>query len=662
VPNARPPAPPRTPFPRRHSPHSLAVGCAGGICLWAVKFASLPLALPPSLHAVATAGTRHRAHTQAEDDPSALARGGSAAGGATAPAVTGAHLARFLPHALGCPASSISWSPFGGQLASASRGSAALCVWDTATGEYDKLWFRSGGGCAGVSWAPGAGGYVCAVGVAGPVRIWETASWRWETLRFERARAYASALWSGDGTTLLLLPARGGAVHYLLLRHSPPVLKHIDGGVHLLPFSSDSEAGAAAGGRGGGGGGFVFQRQGGGQPQAALQQGPQPALLVRLKGEGLAGGHAGGHADGGHADGSRSRVDLALAALVRALQSADSGAAAGCVSVQPLHETPSRFFAVLRFVDRRSRARAAALLSAMDGRAAALFGLGAGDGASEDEEGRRIAGWETVAATVEVHLRCAVWDASTECLAVSSQEVSRALVLPVLGLPVLRLPVSCLCLRSLRSACSLRIDGQTLASTLCDRSTLLGGRRGTIPYHTKKFACVPQAHADTGSQTRRRMCADHHPPISPLPFPRPLAHKQELTTEPDAGSTSGGASASSASRDSGGDAAAAAGHAVPLTIRGRRSVHVFQTRLQPVGLLAPLTLPSALPESLRQLYRLMPQADAPRAPAISERRLPRKRLPAACSPSSLAGAATDCARELWRYAALRGERARARKP
>mmetsp|Transcript_29914 Transcript_29914/g.69901 ORF Transcript_29914/g.69901 Transcript_29914/m.69901 type:complete len:472 (-) Transcript_29914:62-1477(-) len=316
-------------------PTSLAVGCAGGVCLWVLFYSS-------------------------EE-----ADGGSkeADGGSMGPwVVMRAHLVRFLAHTAGAPVSAISWSPYGGQLASVSRQHPAVSVWDAPSGECEKLWFRSGGGCASVSWAPGAGAYLCAVGVDGPVRVWEAMSWKWETLHYAsfKADAFASAAWSADGSALLLLPAQGAYIRYVLLRNNPPTIAAIDGGSHTLPLHEGDAS--------------------------------SPAFLIR-PGDEVA----------------RSLLEdgwpVAAAALERALAMGVPGTSFtfknGLLSVEQLPGHPSGFVGVLRFADERTRTRAAAELAG-----------------SEGENGA----WVLVEGTSDCHMRHAVWDGRAERLAICVQE------------------------------------------------------------------------------------------------------------------------------------------------------------------------------------------------------------------------------------------------
>lgn len=382
---------------------SLAVGCAGGVCLWGLSFSE------------------------------EAAAGGS--GGARL-AVTGAYLVRVLAHPPGAPVSSLSWCPFGGQLASASREHAAILVWESSSGHHEQLWFKSGGGCAAVSWAPAAGAYVCALGVDGPVRVWESMSWRWETLRLgsgahaaalghahgalpsllsgafapkpvgaasrtaagrgaAASPAFSAAVWSADGGALLLLPRHGPLLRYVVLRQSPPLIQPIDGGAHMLPVGPL---------------GYAVHHD------SALGEPPheRPALTLRPVGERARAAAAQGW------EVARAQIDELLRA------SAGLGAAP---EVEHLPGSPSGCVAVVRFRDVRAREHFAALVGGGGGWGGG-GGVGGSGGTAEAQASGRGGGmegapaeWECVRCTSVSHVRHAVWDGAAERMAVCTQEV-----------------------------------------------------------------------------------------------------------------------------------------------------------------------------------------------------------------------------------------------
>jgi len=193
-----------------HSASALAVGCAGGVCIWRLAY------------------------------------------GRPTGELTGAHLLRRIDFP---PVHSVAWHPLGDWLAAASAEHAAvrLCEpWcrseaaerDAAAGAFglhghaamagspvdgvgatNLLWMRSGGGGVSLVLPSTCGTLLFAAGTGGPLRVWETRGWHWQTWR-RFAAPCTAATWGGpppldsDAPRLLLFAAGGQPLlHALRFTH-----------------------------------------------------------------------------------------------------------------------------------------------------------------------------------------------------------------------------------------------------------------------------------------------------------------------------------------------------------------------------------------------------------------------------------------------------------
>ena len=75
-----------------------------------------------------------------------------------------------------CLVTSISWSPHGDFLVSASPVDANLIVWDLVLGVSTRIALATGGGLVGVAWSPD-GLRVLAASTSSVFRVWETQAW-----------------------------------------------------------------------------------------------------------------------------------------------------------------------------------------------------------------------------------------------------------------------------------------------------------------------------------------------------------------------------------------------------------------------------------------------------------------------------------------------------
>lgn len=194
-----------------HSASVLAVGCAGGVCVWRLAY------------------------------------------GRTTGELTGAHLIHRVDFP---PVRSLAWHPLGDWLAAASAEHAAvrLCepwcrseVAEQHTGGWlgshghravnasadhspaaaSLLWMRGGGGGIGLVAASTCGTLLLGAGTANVLRVWETRGWSWQTWRRFDAPCRA-ATWGGPA------PLDGDAPRLLLFALGDQPLMHALRFTHLL--------------------------------------------------------------------------------------------------------------------------------------------------------------------------------------------------------------------------------------------------------------------------------------------------------------------------------------------------------------------------------------------------------------------------------------------
>ncbi|MEE6518043.1 hypothetical protein FKM82_028729 [Ascaphus truei] len=121
--------------------------------------------------------------------------------------------AQILSHPGHSPVTSVSWSPRGGAMLSASPVDTTMLVWDVPTESCVPLQRVGGGGVTFLSWSPD-GSKVLATTPSAVFRVWETQMWtceRWPTLQ---GRCQAGC-WSPDGSRLLF-SVKGESVIYSL--------------------------------------------------------------------------------------------------------------------------------------------------------------------------------------------------------------------------------------------------------------------------------------------------------------------------------------------------------------------------------------------------------------------------------------------------------------
>ena len=146
-----------------HARSLLAVGCAGGVCLWQLQLASSAAAFRKRLVRVVA-------------------------------------LPQAAPAA--APSCALAWHPAGHWLAAGGGGARAVVVADGAGERRDELWMAGGplgggGGGVGVVSLSRDGALLLAAGAAGGVRVWDTRDWRWESWPSLGAPCVAAA-WAGS--------------------------------------------------------------------------------------------------------------------------------------------------------------------------------------------------------------------------------------------------------------------------------------------------------------------------------------------------------------------------------------------------------------------------------------------------------------------------------
>jgi len=202
---------------------SLAVGCAGGVCLWKLE---------PSRDPGGVAGVRG-------------AEGGGTQGGQTADAawMTFRHKAGFAR------VTDIAWSACGRHLAAGYASSDRAIVWDAVSGQGRVLdsflplaWLgASAGGVRFVRWAPA--GNMVAVGLSNArlLCLYETLSWTWHAHRTEGT--LHDATFSPNGRYLLGAAntrSSGSVWCYPLQARAPAT--HVSRGYKVQLWKTASEA------------------------------------------------------------------------------------------------------------------------------------------------------------------------------------------------------------------------------------------------------------------------------------------------------------------------------------------------------------------------------------------------------------------------------------
>ena len=99
-----------------------------------------------------------------------------------------------------CAVVSLSWSPHGDLLVSASPVDAHLVVWDVMLGVATRIPMATGGGLGAVTWSPD-GRRVLAASTSSVFRVWESQSWTCDKWTNSSSRCKAS-LTIGEGPCL----------------------------------------------------------------------------------------------------------------------------------------------------------------------------------------------------------------------------------------------------------------------------------------------------------------------------------------------------------------------------------------------------------------------------------------------------------------------------
>ncbi|XP_017322854.1 aladin isoform X2 [Ictalurus punctatus] len=121
--------------------------------------------------------------------------------------------AQVLSHPGHSPVTSISWSPSGSLLVSASPVDTAMMVWNVAAEICVPLQRVGGGGVTNLSWSPD-GSRLLAATPSALFRVWETKMWTCERWPCLKGRCQ-SGCWSPDGSRLLFC-VQGETVIYAL--------------------------------------------------------------------------------------------------------------------------------------------------------------------------------------------------------------------------------------------------------------------------------------------------------------------------------------------------------------------------------------------------------------------------------------------------------------
>ncbi|KAI4300945.1 hypothetical protein L6164_034270 [Bauhinia variegata] len=179
----------------------LSVGCKGGICLWAASY--------PGNAASVRSGVASFLGT--------LSRG------------SGIRyiLVDFLRSINNEHISTLTWSPDGRYLASASYESSSFTIWDVAQGVGTPI-RRGLGGISMLKWSP-TGDYFFAAKFDGTFYLWETNTWTSE--QWSSTSGFVKgATWDPDGGMILLAFSDSSTLGSVHFASKPPSLD-----AHLLP-------------------------------------------------------------------------------------------------------------------------------------------------------------------------------------------------------------------------------------------------------------------------------------------------------------------------------------------------------------------------------------------------------------------------------------------
>lgn len=186
---------------RPNAGSSLSVACKGGICIWSASYPA----------------------------NTACARSGVASFVPTFSTASGVRwtLLDFLPTPHNHQITSLSWSPDGRYLASASHESSSFTIWDVAQGLGTPI-RRGFGGISMLKWSP-LGDYFFNAKLDGTFYLWETNTWTSE-LWSSSGGFITGATWDTDGCMILIAFSESltlGSIHFA---SRPPSLD-----AHLLP-------------------------------------------------------------------------------------------------------------------------------------------------------------------------------------------------------------------------------------------------------------------------------------------------------------------------------------------------------------------------------------------------------------------------------------------
>ncbi|CAH9112608.1 unnamed protein product [Cuscuta epithymum] len=184
---------------RPNGGRTLSVACKGGICIWASSYPGNAA----SVRSGVTLGT--------------LSRGSGSRW----------TLVDFLRTHEDEQVSTLSWSPNGRYLASASFENPSFTIWDVAQGEGTPI-RRGLGGISLLKWSP-SGDYFFAAKFDGTFYLWETNTWTSEP--WSSANGFVTgAAWDPDGRKILIAFSGSSTLGSIHFSTKPPSLD-----AHLIP-------------------------------------------------------------------------------------------------------------------------------------------------------------------------------------------------------------------------------------------------------------------------------------------------------------------------------------------------------------------------------------------------------------------------------------------
>lgn len=215
---------------RPHAPRILAVGCAGGVCLWDTAAAE-PLPLTGASPLTTGGAPQPWSFAEFVHQIGARTRQLARAGATFLEAGSLSPLLGLVYPGSAPIVSSLAWSPCGRLLAGAVQGQTGIHIWEAATGRRTRV-LKGLGQVSLLQWSPG-GDCLAACREGQYLQIWECETWSCQEWKFPR-QSLSSLAWSRGGRVCLAAFSTSPLLSSIYVSPSPspsgPTLE-----VHVLP-------------------------------------------------------------------------------------------------------------------------------------------------------------------------------------------------------------------------------------------------------------------------------------------------------------------------------------------------------------------------------------------------------------------------------------------